>query len=181
MHIGDKRSRLARERSPSGDLQETSPDRRACRHGFDELIKTHVSDAGARCGFAGENWACWASSRRAGEVLAGKTDPALGWVSGPGEMRWDARGQVFARSCLFCLPRPTRLHVVTRNVVRTTASSLPALTAVLTAYTRLIFANEPAPEGEGDILPVLSASIELCATMRRIRSDGTPRMSPPLP
>jgi hypothetical protein len=51
----------------------------------------------------------------------------------------------------------------------------------LTAYTRLIFANEAAPESEGDILPVLSASIELCATMRRIRSDGTPPDEPAPP
>lgn len=127
-------------------------------------------------------WVCGRKTGRAGraaEVLVGRTDPALGlWA---GEMWWDARGWVFVCSCLFCLPRPTRLHVVTWNGVRTTTSSLPALTAVLTAYTRLIFAHEAAPESEGDSLPVLSASIELCATMRRIGSDGTPdEPAPPL-
>lgn len=54
MQIGRGQEFLSREGtlppSGSGDLQETSPDRRAW---VVELMKTHVSNVGARCGFAG--------------------------------------------------------------------------------------------------------------------------------
>ncbi|EAQ88013.1 predicted protein [Chaetomium globosum CBS 148.51] len=93
-----------------------------------ELMKTHVSNAGARV------WICGGTGRA-------------------------ERGAQVA---------------VIRDVVRTPVSGLPAWTAVLTAYTRLIFATGPHQKVKEQ---ARSSSAPPCAESDQM----APRLSPPPP